>query len=289
MEIDLDFDISVTGFELPEIDVLIGGLEAKPPRPTRGCGAGDGGSAPSRASAISGRSARIASSAATRLDPETTARLLEGEKAQLVFTDPPYNVPIEGHVSGLGRVRHREFAMATGEMTEAEFTGFLRSVFANLVEASVDGAIHFIAMDWRHVAEVMTAAGGIYAELKNLCVWSKTNGGMGSLYRSQHELFFVFKSGTAPHINNVELGKHGRYRTNVWSYAGANSFSATRDDDLAMHPTVKPVALVADAILDCSHRKGDRARRLRGIGHDAGRGAQDRAARLRHRTRPALL
>ena len=111
-------------------------------------------------------------------------------------------------------------------------------------------------MDWRHVAEVMTAAGGIYAEFKNLCVWSKTNGGMGSLYRSQHELFFVFKSGTAPHINNVELGKHGRYRTNVWSYAGANSFSATRDDDLAMHPTVKPVALVADAILDCSHRKG---------------------------------
>jgi hypothetical protein len=145
--------------------------------------------------------------------------------------------------------------MATGEMSEAEFAGFLKVVFANLADAAIDGAIHFIAMDWRHVAEVMTAAGGIYAEFKNLCVWSKTNGGMGSLYRSQHELFFVFKSGSAPHINNVELGKHGRYRTNVWSYAGANSFSATRDDDLAMHPTVKPVALVMDAILDCSRRK----------------------------------
>ena len=172
-----------------------------------------------------------------------------------MFTDPPYNVPIEGHVSGLGKVRHREFAMATGEMSEAEFAGFLKVVFANLADAAIDGAIHFIAMDWRHMAEVLAAGSDTYAELKNLCVWSKTNGGMGSLYRSQHELFFVFKSGTAPHINNVELGKHGRYRTNVWSYAGANSFNATRDDDLAMHPTVKPVALVMDAILDCSQRK----------------------------------
>ena len=140
-------------------------------------------------------------------------------------------------------------------MTEAEFTAFLAKVFANLVDVSADGAIHFVCMDWRHMGEVLAAARGHYAELRNLCVWAKTNGGMGSLYRSQHELVFVFKAGTAPHINNVELGRHGRYRTNVWSYAGANAFSATRDDDLAMHPTVKPVALVADAILDCSTRK----------------------------------
>ena len=146
----------------------------------------------------------------------------------MVFTDPPYNVRIDGHVSGLGKVKHREFAMDSGEMTEAEFAGFLKLVFANLVEASVDGSVHFVAMDWRHIAEVMTAADGTYAAFKNLCVWSKTNGGMGSLYRSQHELFFVFKAGTAPHINNVELGKHGRYRTNVWQYAGAKPGGRSR-------------------------------------------------------------
>lgn len=188
--------------------------------------------------------------------PETYGRLLAGETAQLVFTDPPYNVKIDGHVSGLGAVRHREFAMASGEMTEAEFTEFLGKVFNHLVAASADGAIHFICMDWRHMGEVLAAARDRYAELKNLCVWAKTNGGMGSLYRSQHELVFVFKVGTAQHVNNVELGRHGRYRTNVWSYAGANTFSATRDADLTMHPTVKPVALVADAILDCSAHKG---------------------------------
>jgi len=111
-------------------------------------------------------------------------------------------------------------------------------------------------MDWRHIGEVLAAAEGAFTELKNLCVWAKTNGGMGALYRSQHELVFVFKSGKGPHINNVELGTHGRYRTNVWTYAGVNSFGRSRDEDLAMHPTVKPVALVADAILDCSRRKG---------------------------------
>lgn len=187
---------------------------------------------------------------------ETYERLLAGERAQMVFTDPPYNVKIDGHVSGLGEVKHREFAMGSGEMTDGEFTAFLARVFANLIGASADGAINFICMDWRHIGEVIAAARDRYGDLKNLCVWSKTNGGMGSFYRSQHELVFVFKVGTAAHINNVELGKHGRYRTNVWTYAGANAFSATRDDDLAMHPTVKPVALVADAILDCSNRKG---------------------------------
>jgi hypothetical protein len=141
-------------------------------------------------------------------------------------------------------------------MTTSEFTRFLNDVFANLAGHSVDGAIHFICMDWRHMNEVLAAATPVYSELKNLCVWAKTNGGMGSLYRSQHELVFVYKAGTAPHVNNVELGKHGRYRTNVWSYAGANTFSKTREADLEMHPTVKPVALVADAILDCSKRRG---------------------------------
>ena len=254
--IDLDFDISITGFEMPEIDVLISASEAPPPK------VDPLDHVPAVAEVPVTRLGDIWQIGPHRLicgnslDAATYARLLDGERAQMVFTDPPYNVPIDGHVSGLGAKRHREFAMAAGEMSEAEFTAFLESVFAQLVDASADGAIHFVCMDWRHMGEVLAAARGSYAELKNLCVWSKTNGGMGSLYRSQHELVFVFKAGTAPHINNVELGKHGRYRTNVWQYVGANAFSATRDDDLAMHPTVKPVALVADAILDCSKRKG---------------------------------
>jgi DNA modification methylase len=146
--------------------------------------------------------------------------------------------------------------MATGEMNEDQFTHFLNSVFGHLATFSADGSIHFVCMDWRHIKEVLLAAQDIYAELKNLCVWSKTNGGMGSLYRSQHELIFVFKNGHAPHINNVELGRHGRYRTNVWTYAGMNAFGADRDNELALHPTVKPLDLVADAILDCSDRGG---------------------------------
>ncbi len=146
--------------------------------------------------------------------------------------------------------------MATGEMSEDEFTAFLSTVFRNQAGHSADGAIHFICMDWRHIGEVIAAGRDTFSELKNLCVWAKTNGGMGSLYRSQHELVFVFKAGAGPHINNVELGKHGRYRTNLWSYPGINGFGKDRDSELALHPTVKPVALVADAILDCSHRSG---------------------------------
>ncbi|WP_339716870.1 site-specific DNA-methyltransferase, partial [uncultured Sneathiella sp.] len=189
-------------------------------------------------------------------DADVYAALLEGERAQLVFTDPPYNVPVDGHVCGLGKVRHREFAMATGEMDEESFTDFLGTVFRNLARFSQDGAIQFICMDWRHVGEMTSAGKMAYPSLLNICVWAKTNGGMGSLYRSQHELVFVFKAGTGRHINNVELGRHGRNRTNLWTYAGINSFGKTRDADLALHPTVKPVALVADAILDCSKRNG---------------------------------
>ncbi|MBX9927117.1 MAG: site-specific DNA-methyltransferase, partial [Hyphomicrobiaceae bacterium] len=256
MEIDLDFDISITGFELPEIDVLIAEFDAKPAK------ADLADEVPAVAENPITRVGDIWQVGPHRLicgdalEPDTLARLLAGEKAQLVFTDPPYNVKIDGHVSGLGAVKHREFAMASGEMTEAEFTAFLAKVFDNLTAASADGAVHYVCMDWRHMGEVLAAAHGRYADLKNLCVWAKTNGGMGSLYRSQHELIFVFKVGTAPHVNNVALGRHGRYRTNIWTYAGANAFSATREDDLAMHPTVKPVALVADAILDCSKRNG---------------------------------
>jgi DNA modification methylase len=175
-----------------------------------------------------------------------------------VFTDPPYNVPVNGHVSGKGVIQHREFAMASGEMTEAEFTDFLGQACTQLAAHSASGSIHYLCMDWRHVDELLAAGKKVYAELLNVCVWVKHNGGMGSLYRSQHELVFVFKNGAASHCNNVQLGKYGRNRTNVWNYRGANDFGRTTEEGnlLAMHPTVKPVPLVADAILDCS-RRGD--------------------------------
>lgn len=253
-ELGLDFDVTLTGFDLPEIDILIGELS-----PDITNDPADDPIEPSTGPAVSriGDVWQIGSHRLICGDSTaavTYRALLSDERAQMVFSDAPYNVPIAGHVGGLGAVQHREFAMASGEMTSPEFTDFLQSVFRHLAAYSVDGSIHYQCMDWRHVKE-MLAAGSAYSELKNICVWAKNNGGMGSLYRSQHELVFVFKSGSAPHINNIELGKHGRNRTNVWNYAGVNSFGADRDD-LNLHPTVKPVAMVADAIRDCSHRKG---------------------------------
>jgi len=192
------------------------------------------------------------------LDRSGFAVLMESEIANLVFTDPPFNVPVEGHVSGLGAVCHREFPMASGEMSEAEFTRFLSTTFEQLCAFSRPGSMHYICMDWRHLREFLGAGAKTYGDLLNLCVWVKSNGGMGSLYRSQHELIGVFKNGKARHRNNVELGRHGRNRTNVWTYPGAAGFGRQNEEGvlLSLHPTVKPVALVADAILDCS-RRGD--------------------------------
>lgn len=254
LSFELDFDATLTGFETAEIDLLIGELDDDQPDAADTVPEVDRNTpAVTRLGDLwqlgdhflfCGDSTRA----------ESYATLLQGASAQMVFTDPPYNVPIAGHVSGLGKNQHREFAMASGEMSQVEFTAFLRTIFEHLSAVSSDGSIHFICMDWRHMREVLDAAGNTYSELKNLCVWAKTNAGMGSLYRSQHELVFVCKKGTVPHINNVELGRFGRNRTNVWNYAGVNTFSKDREAELAMHPTVKPVALVADAILDCSRR-----------------------------------
>ena len=177
------------------------------------------------------------------------------DRARAVFTDPPYNVKIDGHVCGSGAVKHRDFAMAAGEMDATTFTGFLEGSLQAMADVSLDGAIHFVCMDWRHMAELQAAGSCVYTELKNLCVWAKTNGGMGTFYRSRHELIFVWKVGNAAHINTFGLGEKGRYRTNVWDYAGVNSFGANQKD-LELHPTVKPVALVADAIRDVT-RRGD--------------------------------
>jgi DNA modification methylase len=187
-------------------------------------------------------------------DPASWEALLGEERAALVFGDLPYNVPIDGFVSGNGRNHHREFVMGAGEMTPAEFTTFLRRIFRNCVRFSTDGSIHYHCMDWRHAREILDASDGVYSAFKQLVVWDKGVGGQGAFYRSQHELVFVFKSGKAKHTNNFGLGENGRYRTNVVRYAGANSFRRGRDRDLADHSTIKPTALVVDFLLDCSDR-----------------------------------
>lgn len=254
--LDLDFSLEDTGFSMGEIDLRIEGLngpdKANPadtlpePLPQVVSQAGD--------LWFLGKHRILCSSA---LETGSFGMLMQGKKADLIFTDPPYNVRIDGHVSGKGKAKHQEFAMASGEMSVSEFTQFLEQVFGLLASHSKSGSIHFICMDWRHLPETLTAGAKTYAELKNLCVWVKDKGGMGSLYRSQHELVLVYKHGKDGHRNNVELGKFGRNRTNVWQYAGANTLSRQghEGDLLAMHPTVKPMNLVADALLDCSARK----------------------------------
>lgn len=184
---------------------------------------------------------------------ETYEKLLENKKADMIFIDPPYNVKVEGHVCGNGKYHHKEFAMASGEMSEHEFQEFLAKNFTLLKDFSKDGSLHYICMDWRHIKEIINA-GSVYNGLQNLCVWNKSNGGMGSLYRSKHELVFIFKNGMNSHLNNIELGKHGRYRTNVWDYPGVNTFE--NNENLKLHPTVKPVEMVKDAILDVTKQNG---------------------------------
>jgi DNA modification methylase len=249
-DLNVDFDFSVLGFETGEVDVILEGSAD---------GADDdAGAAPNqRAISCNGdlwRAGQHRIYCGDSLAAGSYDGLLAGERARLVFTDPPYNVRISGHAGGAGGVQHREFAMAFGEMGATEFTAFLANTIQHLAAYSLDGSLHYICMDWRHCREILAAGHATYSELKNICVWRKTNAGMGSLYRSQHEFVFVFKNGTAPHINNINLGVHGRNRPNVWDYGGINSFGKHRDELLAMHPTVKPVALVADVIKDASGR-----------------------------------
>lgn len=185
-------------------------------------------------------------------DMHAVERLMGGQLAQLVFTDPPYNVKVKD-IGGLGKVKHEEFKMASGEMNKSRFTRFLEDVIMNLMKFSRTGSIHYICMDWKHVNE-LSEAGKLYQEFKQLIIWVKDNGGMGTFYRSQHELIFVYKNGRGKHINNFELGQGGRYRTNVWQYTGMNSVGNRERENLEDHPTVKPVKLVADALLDCSNK-----------------------------------
>jgi DNA modification methylase len=253
---DLEFDFDSIGFDGPEIEVI---LDAAEPSSTTSIEDNLPDLEPERLVTRQGDlwtlgEHRLLCGDARRRD--ALATLMPGELAQLVFVDPPYNVKIHGHATGNGRVRHREFAQASGEKTAAQFTKFLEESLGLLAEYSVDGSIHFVCMDWRHLDETLLAGRRTYRELKNVVVWNKTNAGMGSFYRSQHELIFVWKHGRGKHINNIELGRHGRNRSNVWTYAGCNAFGADRDEQLGHHPTAKPTGLVADAIRDCS-RHGD--------------------------------
>ncbi len=254
LEIESTFDVTITGFGTAEIDRLVDAMHQEPddtaedvlPVDKRGlpiCRPGD--------LFTLGDHRLVCGDAG---DPEVFEALMGEERAALVITDPPYNVPIAGHVSGLGRIKHDEFVMASGELSPTQFAAKLLAWFINIALFSNDGAIAFVYMDWRHLVETITTGKRAFGSLKNLIVWAKSNAGMGSFYRSQHELVLAFKIGNAPHINNFELGQHGRHRSNVWTYAGANSFGADRDAALSMHPTVKPVAMIADAIRDCSHR-----------------------------------
>lgn len=186
-------------------------------------------------------------------DSDAVAKLMDSNKAAMIFTDPPYNVKVNDILT-TSAAKHKNFKEAAGEMTPEEFIQWLKDVFVNLVLFSAPGSIHYICMDWKHVYEIISAGREIYTEYKNLCIWNKDNGGMGSFYRSKHELVFVFKNGDAKHVNNFQLGQTGRYRTNVWDYAGCNSFSGKEKELIEDHPTPKPVEMVADAILDCSHR-----------------------------------
>lgn len=253
--IDIGFDIELTGFGMTEIDLVLDGASQSAPQ-----GPGPGDVIPPLAKVAVSRTGDIWQLGRHRLlcgdarKAEDYDRLMDGKAADIVFTDPPYNVPIDGHVCGLGTVRHREFAMGSGEMTPAQFTDFLSVTLGHMIRHARSGAILYVCMDWRHMAELSEAGVNCGLELKNLVVWNKTNGGMGTFYRSKHELIFVFKYGDAPHTNNFGLGDTGRYRTNVWDYPGISSISAGRQSELAMHPTVKPVALVADALKDCSKR-----------------------------------
>jgi DNA modification methylase len=254
LTIESEFDVTVTGFEIAEIDLLLSpGDERADPDDL--LDVEELAEPVTRAGDLwkLGRHQIVCGSA---VEQDPYARLLGPKRADVVFIDPPYNVPIAGNVSGKGAIQHREFPMASGEMSEFEFIFFLTSSLRLLARNSAEDSVHFVCMDWRHIGELLTAGREVYDSVLNVCVWVKNNGGMGSFYRSRHELVFVFRNGKGTHRNNVQLGRYGRNRTNVWEYPSINTASKSSEEGnlLVLHPTVKPVALVADALLDCSAR-----------------------------------
>jgi DNA modification methylase len=253
--IELDYDVELTGFEMPEIDLVIENAFAA--------------SFESPADQVPELSiANISEPGDLWLldehrvlcgdacDQVSYGTLLQGELAQMVISDPPYNVRIGGNVSGLGNRKHGEFVQASGELSDDEFVDFLSAFVRCLAQYSADGSLHYLCIDWRHLHVLEGVCHRYFSRQLNLCVWVKSNGGMGSHYRSRHELVLVFKNGTASHINNVQLGSFGRNRTNVWEYDGCSTGTKDRRTDLNLHPTVKPAEMIADAIKDSSHLGG---------------------------------
>jgi DNA modification methylase len=246
-------DISVTGFEPAEIDALLADFEDNSTDPADDI---DPAFLSGPAVTCQGDLWQLGRHRLLCGDARQTShltRLMASERAHMAFLDPPYNVRVRDIV-GRGKIKHREFAMASGEMASPAFTSFLTETLTAAARASIDGAVHFVCMDWRHIGELLDAGRAAYGTMLNLIAWVKSNAGQGSFYRSQHELIGVFRVGEATHLNTVELGRHGRSRSNVWKYGGVNAFRLGRMDDLGAHPTVKPVALVADAIKDCTQR-----------------------------------
>jgi len=247
---EVNLDVTVTGFSSGEIDVL---LTSKTPDPQDAI-------IPACPDIAATRPGDIWVCGEHRLgcgdcrDEAFLSEVMDGAQADAAFLDPPYNVKIQGHAGGKGKIKHREFAVASGELRPSQFIVFLKETLGSCAKASRDGAVHFICMDHRHMEEIIKACSFVYDERLNMCVWNKSNAGMGSLYRSKHELVFVYRVGDAPHFNAVELGKHGRNRTNVWDYGSVNTFTGHRRGDLQLHPTVKPTGLVADAIQDVTRR-----------------------------------
>ncbi|MFO1148309.1 MAG: DNA methyltransferase [Alsobacter sp.] len=256
IEID-DHILDLTAFETAEIDVHLSALEVVEPSPDKAdqLPEVDPNRVVSRPGDLwlMGKHRLLCGSA---LEAASYDRLLQGERVQAVWSDPPYNVPIGGHVCGLGQTQHREFAMASGEMSEAEFTAFLSTYLSLARHHSKAGALHYVCMDGPHALELLTAARQAELSFKVTCTWAKTNAGMGSLYRQQTEFVHVFKHGgdEVAHVNNIQLGKYGRSRTTLWTYAGVNTFRKGRADDLKAHPTVKPWTMVADVLKDCTHQ-----------------------------------
>jgi DNA modification methylase len=248
---EYDLDIEITGFEPAEIDNLMEDFSDPEADPADRLPSPSEPGISRRGDLWELGNHRLFCGDA--LDPISYGQLMDSDRATMTIADPPYNVRVKD-IQGRGEIKHREFAQGSGEMSRAEFTDFLKRAMSLAARHSTKGSLAYWCMDWRHLQEIQSAGEDIYGPLTNLIVWAKTNGGQGSLYRSAHELILLFKVGGGPHLNNVELGKHGRNRTNVWTYAGVNTFRAGRMADLSAHPTVKPVALVADAMRDCSRR-----------------------------------
>ena len=252
-ELNLDFDLEITGFEYGDIErlIVLGENsdvvpEAVETEAAPVCKPGDIWQLGEH---------KIICGDAT--DSSSYSVLLGDEQARLIFTDPPYNLPAKS-IGKVCQKNHGDFAQAAGEMSPVEFTQFLGKVFSHLCSNSVEGSIHYIFMDWRHLAEILAAGSENYSELKNLCVWAKDRAGMGTFYRSQHELVLVYKNGKATHRNNFRLGQHGRTRSNLWQFPAVRNLGAEehgkKDEALLLHPTIKPVRLIEEALLDCSKR-----------------------------------